>query len=404
MPELVSTSTPTVAPSRPRQDSSIQALRGLAVLLMVAGHVIGVGHRGLEVGDHSAWHYWYMALADIRMPLFTLISGYVYAMSPVSEWRQFPRLMRGKSRRLLIPLLTVGALYYFMECVIPGSHSRASDIPFWRVYVFGFEHLWFLQSIFLIFLIVGVLDCSGMLGSRSRWVVVVAAAAVLFVLVHVPASEDVFTISGALRLLPFFTLGYGLRRFGLEFRGAILAAVLFAFAAIFTLRLMTIFELYHPVPLGTVDKTIAVTVGLTGLILVYSSRKLLDVKILSWIGGFSFGIYLLHVLATASTRDLLERLGEHHSAILFVCGLTMGVAAPIAFQLLFRDTRFVQTFILGERRSVGRHARDNSLRERLSRSADRLSPSPETPPPGSFRTTLRSRLPRARKPQRATGA
>src|ERR1700740_1363514 len=116
--------TSTLQTPRPRrqQDRSIQAVRAIPVILMVAGHVVGTEHRGLRVSDVSLWHYSYLALADIRMPLFTLISGYVYAMVPVAYWRDFPQLVKGKSRRLLLPLITVGTLMYVLERAVSGAN------------------------------------------------------------------------------------------------------------------------------------------------------------------------------------------------------------------------------------------------------------------------------------------
>ncbi|MTJ74747.1 acyltransferase family protein [Nocardia seriolae] len=344
-------------PSQPRrQDSSIQALRGIAVILMVAGHVIGVGNQGLRVGDHSAWHYSYLALADVRMPLFTLLSGYVYAMVPVAGWQQYPRLLEGKSRRLLYPLITVGTLQYVLACNIPGANYNPHKLPIWRIYVFGFEHLWFLQSIFVIFLIIGILDSIGVLDSRRGWAVATSVAAVAYVVVQIPARVDVFTVSGAVRLLPFFLIGYGLRRHSLlDLRGTPALLAMTAFAGFYTVRLLAIDGRFHPD--GYEDRAITLTVGATALILIYSARGYLDAKPLAWIGGFSFGIYLLHDLATAGTRIGLERFGIHVRWELFLTGLLMGISAPIVFQLLFRNVTVIRTFVLGERPHTGRHTR-----------------------------------------------
>lgn len=332
-----------------RQDASIQALRGLAVILMVAGHVIGIGARGLRVDDGSLWNYLYLSLADVRMPLFTLISGYVYAMVPVERWADYPRLMKGKSRRLLLPLITVGTALYVMKRLVPGANYSADDVPLWRVYVFGFEHLWFLQSIFIVFVVVGILDASGVLDTRLRWSIATAMSAVMFVAIVVPPADDVFTLSGALRLLPFFLLGYGLRRYSvLDLRGSPLMVAILAFAAAYALRLTNIFGIYHPE--RHVDNLIAVTVGALALVLIYSARHVLNTRALAWVGGFSFGIYLLHVFATAGTRILLERVGIHHTWQLFVVGLVMGIAVPIVFQLVFGNVGVIRTFVLGERR------------------------------------------------------
>jgi peptidoglycan/LPS O-acetylase OafA/YrhL len=352
---------PRVLPSprsRPQQDQSIQALRGIAVLLLVTFHVVGdTKNSGLRLDPGSALNYFDLALADIRMPLFTLISGYAYAMVPVAHWRDYPQLLRGKSRRLLLPLITVGTVLYIVKCNVPGLNSGDDAIAFWRVFVFRFEYLWFLQSIFIVFVVVGILDGARLLASRTRWTVVTVVTAVVFIVVVVPPEADVFTLSGALKLLPFFLLGYGMRRHALfDLRGvpAVTAATV-AFAGLYAIRMMTITGAYRPD--RYVDKAIAVGVGATALILVYSARNVLKSRLLAWIGGFSFGIYLLHVFATAGSRIFLEHVfGMYRVSELFIVGLVMGIGAPIVFQLLFGRIWLVKTFVLGER-SAGRHVR-----------------------------------------------
>lgn len=339
---------------RRSQDTSIQALRGIAVILMVSGHVIGIGGRGLRVPDNSIWHFFYVALEDMRMPLFTLISGYVYAMVPVAKWSQYPQLMKGKSRRLLLPLVTVGTLQYVLASIVSGQNFNPSGIPIWRIYVFGFEHLWFLQSIFLIFLAVGILDSLRILDTPARWAGVTAMSALLFVAVEVPVRFDVFTISGAIRLLPFFLIGYGLRRHSLfDLRRAAALVVTLLFLSCYMIRMLTIFDVLHPNAYA--NRALTLAVGATALILSYSARRYLSASWLAWVGGFSFGIYLLHDLATAATRVGLERVGVHHLGLMFLLGLVMGVSAPIVFQLMFRNVAVVQTYLLGERRTVGKH-------------------------------------------------
>jgi peptidoglycan/LPS O-acetylase OafA/YrhL len=356
-------SLPVPQTSRPRrqQDQSIQALRGVAVILLVTFHTIGTPNSGLRVAHDSAWTLLGWGLEDIRMPLFALIAGYVYAMAPVAQWRNYLQLMKGKSRRLLLPLITVSSVLYIARCTIPGLNHGDEGLAFWRVFLFRLDqlwfpnYLWFLQSIFIVFAVVGILDISGLLASRARWSIVTVLATVGFVVVHVPAEVDVFSVSGALRLLPFVLLGYGMRRHTLfDLRGApAVAAAGVAFAGIYAIRLVTIFGTYRPD--RYVDKAIAVGLGATAVVLLYSARNVLNTKLLAWLGGFSFGIYLLHIFATGGSRICLEHVGVHRVSELFVAGLLMGIGAPIVFQLIFGKVWFIRTFILGER-STRRHS------------------------------------------------
>jgi acyltransferase len=335
------------SPAR-QQDSAIQAIRGVAVILLVSFHVIGSSTRGLRVSDDSLWHLSSMALEDIRMPLFTLISGYVYAMAPVGRWNDYPRLVKGKTRRVLLPLIVVGTIMYVVGRVVPGDNFDARDLPLWRIYFFSFEHFWFLQAIFLIFVIVGVLDGMDALASHWRWFAITAAAATASIVVSVPTALDVFSVSGALALLPFFLLGYGLRRHALlDLRGAPAAVAVAVFLALYAIRLSMLFGDYHPAKYA--EKSLAIIVGALGIILIYSARNVINTRLLAWIGGFSFGIYLLHVFATAATRMLLECVGIHQTWELFTMGLFMGIAAPIAVQLAFRNVDLVRTCVFGER-------------------------------------------------------
>ncbi len=281
-------------PPKPPKDLSIQALRGLAVILMVAGHVIGSSaSRGLQVSDDSWWRYYFLAFEDIRMPLFTVISGYVYGMRPMLARAGYPQMVSGKAQRLLWPLLTVGTLLFATKVVSPGTNVPAEPSDFWRTFVYGYEHLWFLQAIFIIFLVTGVLDFLGYLATKRRWAASVAVAMVLFVLLRVPPELNIFSVNGALRLMPFFLLGYGMCRYRvLDLRGR---------------------------------------------------------RWLGWIGGFSFAIYLLHVFGSAGARILLGRAGIDGHVAVFVISMVIAVGAPIAFQLVSRRSRTIQHYVLGEK-------------------------------------------------------
>ncbi|MGY1604978.1 acyltransferase family protein [Geodermatophilus sp. SYSU D00815] len=332
-----------------RKDLSVQSLRGLAVVLMVAGHVIGSDPtRGLQVGDDSLWRLAYVGLEDLRMPLFTTISGFVYALRPVAAWPGYRRLVVGKVRRLLVPLVTVGALLFALQLVVPGVNQRPDPADFWRVGVYGFEHLWFLQAIFLVFVLVGLLDATGALDRPSSWGGAIAAACVLDLLVRVPPAADVFSINSAAHLLPFFLLGLGLRRFaGALDRPGLLVGVLPAFAAVFALRLgLLLAGTSLPAP---ADRLLGLVVGLTGLTALFLLRRTLCSAPLAWLGGYAFGIYLLHVFGAAAARIALERAGVHDDVVLFGLVLAAGIGLPVLFERTLGRYRVVSWGLLGQR-------------------------------------------------------
>lgn len=66
-----------------RKDWSIEVLRGVAILLVVAYHVISGQSFAVPDGRYSIFHHLSSLFDCVRMPLFTVITGYVFALRPV---------------------------------------------------------------------------------------------------------------------------------------------------------------------------------------------------------------------------------------------------------------------------------------------------------------------------------
>lgn len=342
---------PSRAPGRKRKDVSIQALRGVAVILMVAGHVIGSdSSNGMTVADDSWWRYAYLALEDIRMPLFTVLSGFVYALRPPPAMGGMPNLLRGKARRLLVPLLIVGMALFAMRLVIPGTNKTPDLADIWRIPIFGSAHLWFLQSIFLIFVAVGLLDALGAISTRKRWAISTVVSFAIYVAIEVSEPWNVFSVNGAIDLLPFFLLGVGASRFRLfdtTMRAAVLGLAI-GFTGIYALRAMVLFDQWTNLPKPVVE-ALSLAVGVLAIALIFSLREHISSRWLAWMGGFSFGIYLLHVFATAGSRIFMDRVGIDVTPLVFAVCLIAGVGLPIVFQLMFGRNNAVRVLVLGER-------------------------------------------------------
>ncbi|MEJ5946300.1 acyltransferase [Pseudokineococcus basanitobsidens] len=358
----------TGADLRSTKDSGIQVLRGVAVLLMVAGHVIGSGPgRGLGVPDDSAWRWGYTALEDVRMPLFTVVSGFVYGYRPLPKGTSLAPLVRGKVRRLLVPLAVVGTAYFLVQSTVPGTNRSRSWGELWSIYVLPYEHFWFLQAIFLIFLIVGALDALGVLASPRRLLLVVLLTSAGDVLLRVPSAFDVLSINGALRLLPFFLLGYGVHRHEVRLTrrsGLLLALWLGASYAVWAALLAG-----EEGPEGAARRALSLSIGIPAVILLLDLRSRLRSRALAAVGGFSFGIYLLHVFGTAGARMLAELLGLTSTGLLFLLSLAAGIAAPIAFERATGHVPMVSWAVLGQR-PLRRRARDRVPYETLGPTGD----------------------------------
>ena len=324
------TAPPVLRPATSRLD--IDTLRGLACILLVSFHVVGMPNTGLRLPDS----HWLARANDLlyylRMPLFSLILGYVYAARPFrGDARNF---ITGKMRRLLLPMLTLGTLYALVQRFTPGTNSDGIE-HWWLLHIVPVGHFWFLEALFLIFLLVIALESVQMLARPATFLMVFSVAALIFVFAQPPVY---FGLAGATYLLPFFLLGLACRRFDLCSRLAQgLAAALLLCAAAW---------------LAAYSSKTA-SGAFAGLVLSLASAFLLlrsgwQIGWLAWIGSFSFAIYLMHVFFSASARMSLSALGMSDPYLHTLWGTGAGVLGPIAAAYVISRSARLELLLLGQ--------------------------------------------------------
>lgn len=260
----------------------------------------------------------------------------------------YGNMLKGKARRLLVPLLVVGTIFYLTQSFLPGTNHAPPAHEIWRVYIFGYGHFWFLLALFLIFMLTPALDAAGALQTLPRWSAVLSASILAFIFIPQPVGPDPLAVFGALRLLPFFILGYGLNlhREALRQTGLLILAILFAGIALY-LKVGLVGQHLEESTIGS--RTIAVGVGISVLFSVLWIKNLFQIPWLAWLGQCSFGIYLLHVFGSAAARMVLGRFGWDNPGVVFVVSLIAGVLIPVAFELLFGRYRPVSWGVLGQK-------------------------------------------------------
>lgn len=91
---------------------NIETLRVFATILLVSYHVIGPqADGGLGIDYPHPLRIFAQVMDDIRMPMFAMISGWVYAIRPPSR-PALGMFVQGKIRRIILPGLVSSFLFW----------------------------------------------------------------------------------------------------------------------------------------------------------------------------------------------------------------------------------------------------------------------------------------------------
>ena len=178
----------------------LDAARGIGILMVVLGHIVtlgGVAHN-LIFGCH--------------MPLFFLLSGYVYRPMPVRQ------TISRRFRSLMIPYFGFSLLGLAFTLAVPGMRgalNRGNAI--YSLYtgspaMVNNSSVWFLLSLFMVTVAMSAIMKIGRRGTRRGIVILCASAGLVFGMWSkkwdaLPLNRLPLTLDCSLTALAFFALG-----------------------------------------------------------------------------------------------------------------------------------------------------------------------------------------------------
>ena len=195
----------------------ITNIRALAILIVVFGHSI--------ILYSSAWNLYStinkVPVLDyvkdiinlIQMPLFFSISGYLFMYSH-NKHRGIIYLIKDKAYRLLLPYLLITFIYMVPIKVIikyPGYVGKKLDDLIWNLLTGqDMGHLWFLLSLYIIFIIseVTLIIEERIFAGEMKSAVVLFVTAIILYYFRGRLSMDYAPLRSALTYMIWFTLGY----------------------------------------------------------------------------------------------------------------------------------------------------------------------------------------------------
>ncbi|MGC3987601.1 MAG: acyltransferase [Pseudorhodoferax sp.] len=319
---------------------SIDTLRGLACILLVGYHVAGGDpSSGLRLSDDHPITDLNEVLSIIRMPLFSFLSGFVYA------WRPYDgdslRFFKGKARRLLMPMLLVGTIFAMIQARMPGTNNQVEN--WFLLHIIPVAHYWFLESLFIIFLVTALLEHYRLMSTPKRSALVFFCASLLFVWAPLPHHLG---LGGASYLFPFFLLGINANRFRDELEKALPWVV-----ALFVL--VSAYLVFFDGEVPQRNDELSLLVSATACIIVLSLK--LEWPLVAAVGAESFVIFLFHSMFSSASRIALSAFGVKSVLVALPVGILVGLVGPILVGKVLRKLPLGHWFI-GEPRSSGARA------------------------------------------------
>lgn len=271
------------------QNHKVQNLRALAIALVVLGHsiIIYSSHWNLYSCENECY------LLDqlknlinlIQMPVFFCISGYLFYGSCL-HYKSIKDLLSDKTKRLILPYLIFAFLWVLpirLLVAYPGYRNCSILKIIFVKLLAGFDngHLWYLQTLFLIFII------SYFIFNSNKSISII----ILFVSFVIAYFSHLFKYSVIINIflwLPWFLLGESLNNFSIP------KIFSYNWFRIFCVS-GTFFYVFVILKYSLFNDFIYSTVG--SLLLLLTSYLIIpnqSYEILNKISKNSFGIYLIH--------------------------------------------------------------------------------------------------------------
>jgi len=345
-----------MATSKKNTDNRIETLRGLAILGVVLHHAnLRMINALIECNVDPGYISNIMSMcseffAPLRMPLFTIISGWVYAIRPVnfSNLRVF---FAGKVRRIILPLFFLSTAFYFaigyttneFPGIVGKNPQAVLPHEFWKLWFFHFGHLWFLQALTLIFIFVAFVDSWGLMDDMKKWIFwVIATSLAVYI---IPRHIEFFSINRMRNIIPFFFFGVGLYRF----REQIFSSRYLILLAIPILAASLLIDYFKwPWLIARHYWPLALLIGMIAPVALLSLN--FKCKPLIWIGKYSYTIYLWHGFAWYFLMTIgLKLIAAGYQWAFALMFLITGLLFPVLIEKTGIKIPLLRTFVLGKK-------------------------------------------------------
>ena len=328
-----------------QKNQYVESLRGLAILLVVLFHALqGLPRNVYTLLNQDLFIYLSESFAYVRMPLFTVISGYVYSMRPVREGLG-KLFLQKKSKRILLPFVVATALTLLARLILPTKYPLDIGVAeFAKYFLVGFEHLWYLPTIFYIFCITVLLEKVPFAKTGKGFALLLCFVIAISGLIkstipfHVLQKTPLLNIA---YLLPYFVWGIGIYRFFWHKSNLICMAAAAVALVGLVVQQFALFEVITA-PAGR-RSALALLTGFSITLLMF--RYPPNNYVLIYFSKYAFTIYLYHFFGISGGKLLLRFMDVGSPLMILIASTAVGLALPIALQELAGRWRIARVLV-----------------------------------------------------------
>lgn len=294
----------------------IDALRGIAIFLVILGHSIIIYPINLH---NIIWcKFIYQLVNSIHMPLFFIISGFCFKFDIYNFSFEYKVLLKKKLRRLIIPYLTFSFLDMSISFLFPNMVSNEENSIIKRItiiFFYGGEY-WFLYVLFGIILIFPIILKFSYISIQIR--TIVYGLIIILSLAH-NILPNILAIDSMAYYLLFFSLGYRISRWYVQSKHKIenlykIRLILIVGLCWFCLEFMVFFNIIKE---GTIINILSAILGMIELTFILLHSK----KIKNFFKKYSFyslQLYLLNAYFLVVSRTIVCNILGLTQAILII--------------------------------------------------------------------------------------
>lgn len=324
-----------------KRDQTLDALKGVAIFLVMAGHVLNLNHM------EDAYVYDFIKV--VQMPLFMMVSGCLCGMGRrVDSVSSYVSVLKRRAVSYLVPFFTWVAVLYPTE--LPGAFVDT---------LFHLDYgLWFLMTLFLLTVMVYTAQLASSLAGNRAWLREllfwgVYGGMAAFVLLQTLLGWEFLSPALTRLYIPFYMAGYTVKAYGaadhLSQRFRAVLAVLAALILGFLIVCYDLVDLSSPAAL--LRQILASFAGC--YVIFWLCRRWKDgrsKRAAAWLGTYTLEIYALHFhFATLLNRGTSYELYSW-SGLLFVLA-SFAVMSVLTAAIIFitKKIRILNFLLYGKR-------------------------------------------------------